>query len=344
MKIFIKTLLLIIIAFLIYFVFPQKSSKLIYIPNLKKDNAKYAFKLQDTPINRFDTVILKFFNAKKGWVRVTPGTSRYKLFKEILEKKREKTRKIVIYGGDNLISISEKIAKLTNLNAQKIYNLFIEKMDKKSTVLTGKYNIPYNATENSIVAYILYQTDSFFSKLAKREKVKYPGKIFTQKLIIASIVEKETQDYNEMALISAVIQNRLKKNMYLQIDATLNHGKQSHTIVTHKLIKDDNSKFNTYKHKGLPPKPLGSISKTALISAFVPAKADYLYFVKNPKGGHIFSKTYKKHIKRVKIYKDNLAHLKAKKYYKYITKSVKLKLPNPLEKIKVPIIDLKSKK
>ena len=102
-----------------------------------------------------------------------------------------------------------------------------------------------------------------------------------------------------MPLISAVIQNRLKKGIKLQMDATLNYGKYSHTAITPAIIKHDLSKYNTYKNKGLPPEPIGSVSKVSLLSAFLPERVDYLYFVKKPHGGHIFSKTYKQHQARV---------------------------------------------
>ena len=48
--------------------------------------------------------------------------------------------------------------------------------------------------------------------------------------------------------------------MRLQMDGTLNYGKYSHVKVTPERIREDNSTFNTYKHKGLPSSPIGAVS------------------------------------------------------------------------------------
>jgi UPF0755 protein len=60
------------------------------------------------------------------------------------------------------------------------------------------------------------------------------------------------------------------------------------------------SQFNTYKYKGLPPSPIGSVSFDAIIAAIKPAQTDYLYFMKNAQGVHDFTDTFKKHRQNVK--------------------------------------------
>lgn len=330
MRVYIKILLLFIIALLIYLIFPHKSDKLIYIP---KQNSKYyktTLQTQNTPLNSFDILILKLLKPKEGWVRVSDNTNRLKLFKEILNNKREKTRTMVMYGGDTIEHFSKIIAKQANLDINKLLKIYHKLSPfKEGGIIAKRYKIPYNATEYSVISYMVNKSNNFFKEAAKRYKVDFLSKEFKDKLIIASIIEKETQDYSEMPLISAVIQNRLKKGIRLQMDATLNHGKQSHTIITPQIIKSDNSKYNTYKFKGLPPEPLGSVSKIALISAFLPKKVDYLYFVKQPNGKHIFSKVYKKHLKSVKVYKDNLKKLRAKKIAKIVKRNINIDIPNP---------------
>ncbi len=344
MRIFLKIVLLFIISLLIYLLIPYKSDKLVYIPNIKEQNYETALKLQNIPLNKYDLLILNLYNIKPGWVRVSSNTNKLKLFKELLERKREKTRKIVVYGGDSLLYVSKKIAKLTNLNSTVLLNYFKTLSQYHDAILAGKYDIPYNATERSIAAYILYKSDSFYKKLANNKKIKVNSKKFKEKLIIASIIEKETQNYKEMPIIASVIYNRLKKGIKLQIDATLNYGKNSHKIVTPQLIKKDKSKFNTYKHKGLPPKPIGTVSKAAVISAFKPAITEYLYFVKRPKGGHIFSKEYKEHIAKVKVYKKDLEKKRLKKLTKLVLKNLKIKFPQLIPKFKIVNFKYRNKK
>ena len=103
-----------------------------------------------------------------------------------------------------------------------------------------------------------------------------------------------------MPIVSSVIYNRLKKGMRLQMDGTLNYGKYSHIKVTPERIKNDTSRFNTYKYKGLPHSPIGAVSFDAIIAAIKPAKTNYLYFMKNAQGVHDFTDSYKTHRKNIR--------------------------------------------
>jgi len=70
--------------------------------------------------------------------------------------------------------------------------------------------------------------------------------------------------------------------------------------VTPQRIKNDTSAFNTYKYKGLPPSPIGSVSFDAILSAIRPAKTNYLYFMKNEQGVHDFTDTFQSHRQNIK--------------------------------------------
>ena len=83
------------------------------------------------------------------------------------------------------------------------------------------------------------------------------------------------------------------------MDGTLNYGKYSHIKVTPERIRKDTSRFNTYKHKGLPPSPIGAVSFDAIIAAIKPAQTDYLYFMKNNQGTHDFTKSYSTHRRNI---------------------------------------------
>jgi UPF0755 protein len=132
-------------------------------------------------------------------------------------------------------------------------------------------------------------------ELGHFDEKKWFGKYIT----IASIIQKEAANEKEMPLISAVIYNRLKRKMKLQMDGTLNYGKYSHIKVTPRRIREDNSSYNTYKIAALPPWPVCTVSIAAIKAAIHPAKTDFLYFVKGKDGKHHFSKTYKEHIKAI---------------------------------------------
>lgn len=329
MKIFIKIILLIIITIAIYFIIPRGGDRLIYIPP-KIYNSAEAMELQNTPLSNVDISILKYLEAKDGWVRLSKDDNNLiDIYNRVLEGKREKTRKMVLYGGESIEDFLKKIAKQANLNLDKLkryYHKFV--VYPEGELIAKKYSIPFNTSEDNTIAYMLIDSHNIYRELLKNRDIYFTSKEFEKYLIIASIIEKETQNYKEMPLISAVIHNRLKKDMRLQLDATLNYGKNRHTAITPKIIKEDNSAFNTYKHKGLPPQPLCSVSIEALKAAINPAKVNYLYFVKSGKG-HTFSNEYKKHLTKVKKYKHNLAIYKKEeaKIVKLIKRPIKVKFP-----------------
>jgi UPF0755 protein len=118
-------------------------------------------------------------------------------------------------------------------------------------------------------------------------------------IIIASIIEKETSQNNELKLVSGVIMNRLKAGIPLGMDSTIvyeftkGNPKNMRSIKQSDIKKD--SKFNTRKYSGLPPSAIGNPGKLAIEAALNPEKTDFFYFVADGSGGHAFSKTLKEH-------------------------------------------------
>lgn len=124
---------------------------------------------------------------------------------------------------------------------------------------------------------------------------------------VASLVEEEARVDQERTLIAAVIYNRLKKNMPLQIDSTLQYtlGKYGQRLFN--SDKEIDSPYNTYKYRGLPPGPISSPGKASLRAAMHPAQVDYVYFVSNADGKtHTFSTTPAEHEKAVARYRREI--------------------------------------
>ena len=116
-------------------------------------------------------------------------------------------------------------------------------------------------------------------------------------VILASIIQGEAMYSDEMKTISSVYHNRLNKNMLLQADPTIQYilpETKKRILVKHTKIKNP---YNTYLYKGLPPGPINNPGLSALIAAAYPIKTDFLYFVADNKGRHIFNKTFKAHLK-----------------------------------------------
>jgi UPF0755 protein len=157
----------------------------------------------------------------------------------------------------------------------------------------------------------------------------YDPKTWQRILTIASIIQKEAANRKEMPLVASVIYNRLKRKMRLQMDGTLNYGRYSHVRVTPRRIRDDNSTYNTYKHRGLPEAPVCNVSTAAIRAALHPAKTDYLYFFRNDWGTHDFSKNYRKHLKKVQKKRKELQREKRKEAQKKSSAPSRTTPPSP---------------
>lgn len=122
-----------------------------------------------------------------------------------------------------------------------------------------------------------------------------------QALVAASVVEKETGKTQERPLIAAVIVNRLKKGMPLQMDPTVIYGLGDRFDGNiRKKDLSDPSPYNTYTHKGLPPTPIALASAESIYAVLHPASSDALYFVARGDGSHQFSSTLEAHNAAVK--------------------------------------------
>jgi len=125
-----------------------------------------------------------------------------------------------------------------------------------------------------------------------------------QIVTLASIVEKETGLDQERPLVARVFLNRLQKGMRLQADPTVLYGRDP--FATGDLTRQDlatPSPYNTYVIQGLPPGPICSPGRAALMAVLQPAAGDFLYFVAKNDGSHYFSRTLAEHNRAVARYR-----------------------------------------
>jgi UPF0755 protein len=116
---------------------------------------------------------------------------------------------------------------------------------------------------------------------------------------LASIVEKEAKLPAERPVIAAVYLNRLRIGMRLQADPTVQYALGRHSArLFYKDLRVD-SPYNTYEHAGLPPGPIASPGRAALVASIEPAAVPYRYFVAHPDGHHEFHVDYESHERAV---------------------------------------------
>lgn len=155
------------------------------------------------------------------------------------------------------------------------------------------YEVPPDVTA---ARFIDKQLDAFEAAMEKVDMTRARKANLTpyDVVIIASMIEREAQVPEERSTVAAVIWNRLRIDMLLQIDATIQYalGEQK-PVLTFDDLKID-SPFNTYTHKGLPPTPIANPGLASLQAAANPADVDYLYYVARADGTgrHYFSREY----------------------------------------------------
>jgi len=150
---------------------------------------------------------------------------------------------------------------------------------------------------------ILKQLQAFQKKIWD---AKDKPKDLNRTLILASLVQLEAGKDVDRPMIAGVIENRLKRKMPLQIDATILFALQKWRRLKFKDYRSVKSPYNTYLVKGLPPGPICSPDEKDVEAAMHPAHHNYLYYVAMPDGESIYSATYKEHLKNIKLRKSAL--------------------------------------
>ncbi|MFW5870031.1 MAG: endolytic transglycosylase MltG [Candidatus Sumerlaeota bacterium] len=130
------------------------------------------------------------------------------------------------------------------------------------------------------------------------------GLSFHERVILASIIERESRKPEEMPLIASVYHNRLRRNMRLDSCATVRYALDKWRAPLSRRDLEVESPWNTYRTRSLPPGPICNPGSVALEAAFRPAESDYLFYVYRGEGRHHFSRTLKEHEAAAKKYRE----------------------------------------
>jgi UPF0755 protein len=145
--------------------------------------------------------------------------------------------------------------------------------------------------------------DEIYNEISSRAKKKDVP--MHEIVTIASLIQREAAGKQDMRLISGIIWNRIKKEMPLQIDATLQYvkgGEENWWPQVESKDKYLESPYNTYENKDLPPGPIANPGKDALIAALNPVDTACLFYLHDNNHQIHCSSNYKSHLNNIKWY------------------------------------------
>lgn len=135
-----------------------------------------------------------------------------------------------------------------------------------------------------------------------KNRAKTLGFTIHQVVTLSSIIEKETGAPVERPIISSVFHNRLKRGIRLESDPTVIYGIEDFNgNITRRDLAED-TLYNTYRIKGLPPGPIANAGIESIEAALYPADTRFLYFVSKKDNTHQFSTNLKDHNMAVQKY------------------------------------------
>jgi UPF0755 protein len=203
--------------------------------------------------------------------------------------------------------VEEIAAALSGVGLEISSNQFLEAVTlqgREGYLFPGSYSVDRDIAAEALVE-IFYQ--EFLSNFSQEleESITSQGLTLHQAVILASIVEREAILDSEMPLIASVFINRLRENLNLAADPTiqyaLGYSSESDTWWKNPLSQSDLeiiSPYNTYYHSGLPPGPICNPGIRAIEAVADPADSSFLYFraACDGSGEHLFAETYQEHL------------------------------------------------
>jgi len=166
------------------------------------------------------------------------------------------------------------------------------------------YYIYHNTTPKEIIDILLKEFWNQFDKNLQ-DRANQLGFSVHEVVTLASIIEGEAMLDSERETISSVYHNRLKINMKLQADPTIQYilsGPPKALSNRDLRVKSD---YNTYQNYGLPPGPINNPGIESIKAALYPEDTNFLFFVAQGDGSHAFTTNEKDHEEAKKIYKIN---------------------------------------
>ena len=209
-------------------------------------------------------------------------------------------RRITVREGLTSWQVVNLLNETADLAGEKIANI-----PPEGSLLPETYSFVTGDTRQDKIAQMQKAMIETIDELWHERDESIPLLSKAEVVILASIVEKETGVASERARIAGVFENRLRRGIPLQTDPTVIYAITGGKIqdsgmgpLGRRLLRDDldfASPYNTYKNPGLPPGPICNPGRDSIKAVLNPEKHNYIYFVADGTGGHVFAETLDEH-------------------------------------------------
>ncbi len=234
---------------------------------------------------------------------------------EVLDSLRKPIRQMVRIPETNWSNRTARLLEQKDVLVAEDYEDLVKKPQEFAKVVS--FPLP----KNSLEGYLWPDTYDLPPMTGARNVIERQLRAFEKKvwiplgkpknldraLNVASLIELEVAKDDERPIVAGIIENRLRKGIPLQLDATILFAQDRWHEPTGSDIRKTESPYNTYKHKGLPPTPVCSPSLKSIQAALHPSRVPYFYYVAMPDGHSLFATTIKQHETNIMARKAALA-------------------------------------
>lgn len=277
---------------------------------------------------------LKFKNVsgfKSGLYHVSKSMTLDEIIAELSgagKDKNQNATKVLIREGEQLTEIAKEVEKSTKYSAEDFMakvqdedflRYLVQKFPKLLTQSYNGYQVKYvlegylypatydmndSKTLQMLITEMVAKTDEVMSKYY--DKILESDYTLQEIMALASLIEKEGTKLEDRKKISSVFHNRIKENMKLQTDVSVQYALGEHKESLSLADLEVDSPYNLYLNYGVGPGPYNSPSEDSIVAALEPEKTDYLYFLADIHTKEIYyAKTYEEHLELKAKYIDS---------------------------------------
>lgn len=171
--------------------------------------------------------------------------------------------------------------------------------DLEGYLYPSSYRVDSRTTATDALARMVAEFGSTTDELSLVSRAGAMDLAPRQIVTVASLVQAEASRPADFPRVARTIYNRLEERMPLQLDSTVHYanGDDSGDVFTSQEQRDNPSKYNTYRHRGLPPGAINSPGERALRAALDPTRGNWRYFVTVDleTGRTLFARSYREH-------------------------------------------------